>query len=362
MPLNAIQQLIGALSLLLVAPILAASETPNYYTAKSVSVGAPDRWDYLTLDTSANRLYLAHGDRVDVVDKQSGVILGRVDPIPGGAHGIAIAPSLGKGYTDDGKLGQVIVFDLKSLKVINRIPGKPDADGMLLDPASGHVFIVNGDSESVTVVDPHVDQVIATIQIGGGLEFAVADDHGKIYVNGAERRELVRIDSKSNAVDARWPIPDCEKPHGLAIDVHAHRLFVSCINQLMTVVNSESGSVVSKIQIGRGTDAAAFDPQRQLIFSSNGLDGTVSVIRQDSPDEYSHLGEIKTAVTGRTMTIDPESGRLYVAAAAANEIPATPGGSSIGGVRPKPLPGSLKIYFIDPRQPGLSSTPGRVPP
>jgi YVTN family beta-propeller protein len=337
-----------ALALILTS-LPAESATPTYKQVKAVAVGAPDRWDYLTFDPSTNRLYLSHGDRVDVLDGNTGAILGSVKGMPGGTHGIGIVDALGKGYTDDGKAGQAIAFDLKTFKVLTRIKAEDDADGIAVDPKSGHVLVVDGDSAVLTVIDPKTDKVVATVKGGGGLEFAVADGEGHVYVNGAEKREIVRINTATNVADAYWPIPRCQSPHGLAIDTQSHRLFVSCVNKLLTVVNADTGAVVATLPIGAGTDGAAFDPKRKLIFSSNGGDGTVSVIRENSPDSFTSLGNIKTAITGRTMTVNPNTGRLYVAAAAINpSAPVQPGPNGRPG-RPKPLPGSLKVLFLDPQ-------------
>jgi YVTN family beta-propeller protein len=327
----------------------ALSATVAYKQVKAVSIGSPDRWDYLTFDRQTNRLYVSHGDRVDVLDGNTGAVLGAVTGLPGGTHGIGIVDAVGKGYTDDGKAGVAAAFDLKSFKILSRIRAADDADGITVDPKSGHVFVVDGDSAVLTVIDPKTDKAIATVKGGGDLEFAVADGEGHVYVNGAGRRELLRIDTATNKVDAHWPIPKCESPHGLAMDTQSRRLFVSCVNKLMTVVNADSGAVVATVPIGAGTDGAAFDPERKLVFSANGVDGTVSVIRENSPDSYTPAGDIKTGVTGRTLTIDPGTGRLYVAVAGIDpSAPVSPGPDGRPG-RPKPLPGSLKILFLDPQ-------------
>jgi YVTN family beta-propeller protein len=327
-----------------------SSQPPSLYTVtQTVSVGSPDRWDYLTLAPDSRRLYLAHGDRVDVLDATMGKVLGRVVGTAGGSHGIGIVEALNKGYTDDGKAGEVLVFDLQTLKVTKRLKAEPDADGIAVDPKSSQVFVIDGDSGDVTVIDATTDRVVGSIKIGGALEFAVADGTGKVYVNGAQRRALIRVDALTRTVDARWPIPDCENPHGLAMDVKARRLFVSCVNQLMVVVDADSGHVVATLPIGRGTDAAAFDPVRKRVFSSNGVDGTVSVLRQNAPDSYTPLATIRTAVTGRTMAIDPDTGRLYVAAAAIDpSAPPPPPRPDGRPGRPQPLPGSLKVLYLDP--------------
>ena len=324
-----------------------AQTAPSYHVTKSVALGAPDRWDYLVHDAPSHRLYVAHGDRITVLDGQDGKLLGNVEGMPGGSHGIGIVTALGKGYTDDGKAGEAVAFDLKTFKTGKRIKAEDDADGIAFDPASGHIFVVDGDSKILTVIDPKTDTAIASIDAGGGLEYAVSGNNGKLYVDGAEKKEIVRIDTATNKVDAHWPIPGCTSPHGLAIDTRAQRLFASCVNNVLTVVNAKSGAVVATLPIGKGTDGAAFDPVRKLVFSSN-FDGTISVIREVSPDKYQPLDSIKTQVTGKNMTIDPASGRLYVAVADIDpNAPVAMGANGRPG-RPKPLPGSLKSLFLDP--------------
>src|SRR5579871_5085295 len=235
----------------------AAEPAPAYHVVKSVALGAPDRWDYVVFDAGSGRVYVSHGDKVAVVDGKTGAILGQVEGMPGGTHGIGISAATGKGYTDDGKKGEAVAFDLKSFKTGARIPAKDDADGIAFDPTSGHIFVVDGDSAALTVIDPRTDKAIATIETGGGLEYAVAGDNGKLYVNGAEKKEILRIDTATNKVDARWPVADCESPHGLAIDKAAHRLFPTCLNAVMNVVDTDTGKVVAKLPIGQGTDGAA---------------------------------------------------------------------------------------------------------
>ena len=339
---------------LLVGAIAAIGEpasptaVPVYRMTREIALGAPDRWDYVVYDASSKRVYDAPGDRASVVDGHDGRILGEVQGFPGGTHGIAIAAGAGTGYTDDGRAGEVGVFDLRTLEVRQRIKAEQDADSMAFDAASGHVFVIDGDSGVVTVIDPRRNAVLATIAVGGGLETGIAAGDGELYVNGAERKELVRIATATNQVDARWPIPQCTSPHGLALDVSAHRAFVSCINQVLTVVDTEDGRTVATLPIGSGTDAAAFDPVRKRVFSSNGRDGTISVILERDPNTFVALGSFPTAQSARTMAVDPASGRLFVAAAqidkAALQAPAARGVRRRAPV----VPGSLKLLFFDP--------------
>jgi YVTN family beta-propeller protein len=323
------------------------AQAPAYHVTKTVPLGAPDRWDYLVYDGPSHRLYVAHGDRISVLDGKNGSVLGTVQGMPGGSHGIGIVAAAGKGYTDDGEAGQAVAFDLKTLKTGKHIKAQDDADGIAFDPASNHIFVVDGDSKVLTVIDPKTDAAIATINGGGGLEYAVSGNNGKLYVNGAENKEILRVDTATNQVDAHWPIPGCTSPHGLAIDTVSHRLFVTCVNAVMTVVNADSGAVLATLPIGSGSDGAAFDPKRKLAFSSN-YDGTLSVVRETSPQTFESAGSIPTAITGKNMTIDPDTGRLFVAVADIDPKAPVPLGRNGRPGRAKPLPGSLKILFLDP--------------
>jgi DNA-binding beta-propeller fold protein YncE len=325
------------------ATVLAADApaAPPYAVTRAVALGAPDRWDYVVYDPPSRRVYVAHGDRVTVVDGRDGAILGQVTGVAGGTHGIGISTATGQGYTDDGGAGEAVVFDLKTLAVKARVAVDKDADAIAFDPATGHVFIVEGDAKAVTAIDPKTNAVVARIDGGEGLEYAAADGRGALFVAGVEKRDVVRIDTRANTVTAHWPIADCASPHGLAVDPRARRVFVSCVNQRLVVVDSDTGQEIAGVPIGAGTDAAAFDAARGLIFSSNGRDGTVSVIAQKDAHTYAPVATIATAVSGRTMSLDPETGRLYVAAADTDPSPA-PGG------RPRARPGTLKLLFLDP--------------
>ena len=313
-----------------------------YTVTKAVPLGAPDRWDYVVFDPGSYRVYVAHADHVSVVDGHDGKVLGEVDGITGGTHGIGISSATGQGFTDDGRGGLAVAFDLKTFKVKTRIAAQADADAIAFDRASGHVFIIDGEPQKITVIDPKTDAVVATIDGGGGLEYAVSDDHGSLYVAGASKRDIVKVNTRTNAVEAHWPIPGCASPHGIAIDVAAHRVFISCVNSLLVAVDTDSGATVATVPTGPGTDAAAFDPKRKLVFSSNGIDGTLSVIAEKDPNTFVPVATIKTAITGRTMSIDPQTGRIYIAAGDLNPNPA-PGQSRLA-------PGSLKLLFLDPSQ------------
>jgi YVTN family beta-propeller protein len=335
-----------AAAVTLVASSLAASaQQPSYHIAKVVPLGAPNRWDYLTFDPASHRVYVAHGDRVTVVDGKNGTVIGAVEGMPGGTHGIAISHATGQGFTDDGKNGEAVAFDLKTLKVTKRIKAEPDADGIVFDRPSGHIFVIDGDSGKLTVIDPNTDAVVATVDAGGGLEFGVSGDNGKVYVDGAQKNEIVRVDTATNQADAHWPMPTCQKPHGAAIDTAHHRLFASCSNKVMVVMNSDNGAVLATLPIGEGTDAAAFDPLHGIAYSSN-REGTLSPVLENSPDSFAVLPAIPTQYGARTMAIDPATGRIYLVTADITENPAAAPNDYRHRYTTKP--GSVRLLFLDP--------------
>ncbi len=218
---------------------------------------------------------------------------------------------------------------------------------MVYASAGKHVFVVNGDSGTLTVIDPRTDSAMATVQVGGKLESAVDGGDGKLYVNGAERQQIVRVDTRTNQVDARWSIPNCSKPHGLAIDTASGRLFASCVNSTLVVVSTDTGAIVATLPIGRGSDAAAFDSKRKLVFSSNGQYGTLSIIQGKDAQTFVSLGGVVTAPTARTMSVDPDTGRNYLVAAELDAAAAAAGSDRAG--HKSIVPESLKLLFLDPR-------------
>lgn len=319
--------------------------SPDYRVTKSIALGSGERWDYVTFDPIGDRIYVAHGDHVTVVDQLKGEVIGQIGTFPGGTHGVAISTATHQGYTDDGKAGIAIAFDLGSLKPLKQISAAPNADGIIYEPVTGRIYVINGDSGSLTVIDPKSNTAIATINVGAALEAGLADGKGNIFVDGAENHDIVKIDVSNNKVEAHFPMPACEKPRGLALDPETRRLFATCANSVLVVVDADNGNNIANIPIGNGSDGAAFDPIRKLIFSSNG-EGTLSVIEEQDAQTFTAIGTIKTARSARTMAIDPKTGRLFLVAADIAKIePATTSG---GRPHVTYIADSLKLLFLDP--------------
>ena len=317
-----------------------------YRMTKVVPLGLPDHWDFVVFDADSHKVFVAHKNRVTVVDGRTGTIIGNVEGLPRSQiHGIAIVPKTGRGYTDDGRAGTASSFDVDKLQIIKTIKAEAEADAIVFDPTSGHVFVIASDPGKLTVVDPSSDSAVATISADGRLESAVAGVNGKLYVNGEEKNEIIRVDTLTNQIDAHWSIPNCTSPHGLAIDPEARRLFSSCENNVLVVVDADAGTTVATLSIGAGSDAVVFDPRRKLILSSNG-DGTLSIIAEKDANSFISVASVATMRGARTMALDPESGRLYLVAADTTiNTSADPSDSK----RRYPVtPGSVKLLFLDP--------------
>jgi YVTN family beta-propeller protein len=255
-----------------------------------------------------------------------------------------VVPSLGRGYADAANTRTAVVFDAKTLQTLKTIPVGEDADAMVYDPARKRLFVMNSDGESFTAIDAVNDKALATIPLGGKPEFAVVDKDGTLFINIATTKEIVRVDGQTLRIEARWAVPDCLSPHGLAIDQASGRLFSSCENAKLIVVTTDTGRVVATVPIGRGSDAVAFDAKRKLIYSSN-KDGTLSVISAKGPDEYAALGTVHTTLGAKTMALDPDSGRVFlVAAEVARIIPPTQKGDLPDTVL---KPGTAKLLVVE---------------
>ncbi|GAC1300736.1 MAG: hypothetical protein NVSMB15_10630 [Steroidobacteraceae bacterium] len=321
---------------------------PVYTVSRSFPVVGNGAWDYLALEASGARLFISRDDRVDVVETVSGRLAASI-PNTAGVHGIAFAPALKRGFTSNGHSDTVSVFELDTLHVIQELPvsgKKPDA--ILFEPRHNHIFTANGDSSNLTVIDAQTLQVVATIALPGAPEYMVTDNAGMVYVNiETDPGRLVSVDANLLTVKAAWTLPGCANPTGLAIDVIHHRLFSACQNQVMAVTDSLSGKQAARIVIGGGSDAAAFDADLNLVFSSNGLDGTLTVIHQDTPNDYKVLATVTTQVGARTMALDPATHKIYLAAAKIGAAP--PATEERPHPRPSIVPNSFIILVAQPK-------------
>ena len=306
--------------LILAGSPLAAAPAPSdgYSITKKITLPGEGSWDYLAVDQSARRLYVSHGTQVEVIDVDSESVVGNI-PKTMGVHGIAVAHDLGRGFTSNGQSSSVTIFDLKTLKPISDVPTGKKPDAIIFDPATSRVFAFNGGSNSATAIDAATGKVAGTVDLGGSPEYAAADGNGFVYNNLEDESLVLKIDAHKLKVDQRWPTAPCASPSSMAIDPANRRLFIGCRSKVMAVMNADTGQVVATVPIGDHVDATAFDAASKLIFNSNG-EGTITVIREDSPDKYSVVETVKTLPRAKTMALDPKTHRLFLSTAESGQF------------------------------------------
>ena len=328
--------------LLLISACVAAcakQKSPSgYHLIKQVKLGGEGGWDYLTFDAKGKRLFISRSTHVMVVDADTFAVVGDI-PDTQGVHGVAIADEFGKGYTSNGRTNTVTVFDLKTLKVLKQVSVGQNPDAIIYDPASKRVFTMNGRSNDTTAIDATTDTVAGTVALGGRPEFAASDERGHVFVNLEDKSMVAEFDSrKLGDVLARWPIAPAEGPSGLAIDRKHARLFSTGDNKTLAVLDAETGKLLTTLPIGGGVDAAGFDPDTGLAFTSNG-EGTLTVVHEDSPDKFTVLENVATQRGARTMALYPKTHRVFLVTAEFGPPPApTP-------ERPRPRPSILPGTF-----------------
>jgi YVTN family beta-propeller protein len=326
-----------ALALVCLVAGVAWAASTGYHLLKEIKIGGDGGWDYLTMDSSARRLYVSHNTHVAVVDPDAGKVVGDIPDTPG-VHGIAIAPELNRGFTSNGRGNNVTIFDLKTLKAISQSPTGENPDSIRYEPKSARVFTFNGRSNNATAIDAKTGMVAATIALGGKPEFSVADDRGHVYVNIEDTSEVVEIDAAKGTVSKRYSLKPCDGPSGLAIDVKQRRLFSVCGNRMMAVSDPDAGKVIATPATGPGTDGAGFDPTTGYAFSSNGGDGTLTIVKEVG-GKWEVQENVATQRGARTMAVDEKTHNVYLSVA--EPTPAAAGQRGRGF-----LPDSFKVLVI----------------
>lgn len=319
---------------------VSAASLGGYHLLKEIPIGGDGSWDYMTVDPDARRLYASHGTQVEVLDLDSERFAGRVTDL-NGVHGIAIASKLGRGFITNGLLSTVTIFDLKTLKHLAEVAAGKSPDGVLYDSGSGRVFAFNHRGDNVTVFGASDGKVVDTIELGGQPEFPVNDEKGSVWVNVENKSTLVRLDAQSLKVTGHWPTAPCEAPASMAIDRERRRLFIGCNNQLMAVANPDTGQIITTLPIGSHVDATAFDSETGLIFNAN--NGSVTVIHQDSPDQYSVVETVMTQPKANTLAVDPKTHRVYLPSAEWTSPKPT---DEVPRPAPSRVPGTFKILVL----------------
>jgi DNA-binding beta-propeller fold protein YncE len=323
----------------------AAQNAGGYHVTKKITVGGEGGWDYALVDAAARRLYVSHATKAVVIDLEKDAVIGEITPA-NGIHGITLAPEFNRGFTSNGKDTTVTIFDMKSLKTIGSVKvtgGNPDA--IWYDDVSKRVFTFNGSGKNATAIDAAKGTVVGTIPLGEKPEFAQNDGKGLMFVNlESDTGQIVVIDTKAAKETKRYWLPGCEGPSGLAIDRKNNRLFSVCGNKFMAVSNPATGKVVAMVPICEGPDAASFDAETGTVFASCG-NGLMSVVKQESADKYTPLGDAKTQRGSRTMTYDPKTHKAYLAAVEYGQTPPTAPGARPS--RAPMVPGSFSVIVVE---------------
>jgi DNA-binding beta-propeller fold protein YncE len=327
-----------AMAIVVLLAAAVAASAPGYHIVNTWKLGGEGGWDYLKIDSEARRMYISRGTKVVVIDADSGKPVGEIADTQG-VHGIALAREFGKGFTSNGRENTVSIFELDSLKTLNKVKVGNRPDAILYDPATKRIFTFNAGSQDATAVDAAKGEVVGTIPLGGKPEFAASDGKGTVFVNLEDKNQLFALDAKALTVKERWPLPGCDEPSGLAIDAKTRRLFVGCGNKVMPIVNADNGKVLATLPIGGGVDATAFDDGTGLAFASCG-EGVLTVVSEESPDKFSVAENVPTERGARTMALDSKTHQVYTVTAKFGPPPApTP-------EQPHPRPSILPDTFM----------------
>ncbi len=311
----------ASLLLFLVPRAWAQEPTARYDKMHKITVGGEGGWDFLEVDAANRKLYVARGTRVIVIDLDSEKVVGEIADTPG-VHGVAFVPDLNQGFTSNGGDSSVTVFDTKTLKTLGKVKANGRPDIIYFEPVSRRVFTMNHGTNDTTAIDPDAMTAVGTLALGGVPELAASDAKGHVFVNLENTSEIAEFDAKELKVLKKYPLAPGEEPTGLAFDPKSRKLFSTCANKKLVVTDADSGKVVQTLEIGPGPDGCVFDAATGLIFSSNGGDGTVTVVREQSPGHYEVARNIKTEVSAKTIALDPKTHRLYLSAATPGPAPA----------------------------------------
>ncbi len=328
--------------ILIAIALRGAAAAPDYKAVAQIPIGGEGGWDILTIDDAARRLYLSHANKVVVIDLEADKIVGEILGTPG-VHAFVPVPELGRGFSSNGKENKTSIVDLTTLQTIEKVDVGQNPDAIAYDPRRGEVYVFNHSGGSATVLKAKEGTIVATIPLGGSPEFpAVDSENGRVYVNLEDKSEVAVIDAAKHQVVARWPLAPGEEPSGLGFDRAHHRLFATCHNKLMVMVDSDSGKVLDKVPIGRGVDGCVFDDATGLVFVSCG-EGVTVIAKEISPNELAVVQELKTQPGARTIALDRKTHRIYLPTADFGPPPAS-------NARPAIRPNTMRLLVYGPEK------------
>ena len=318
------------------------AQATGYHLLRTMHIASSGGWDYIALNpVQDNWLYVSHATQVNIINKNTGDSVGVISNTEG-IHGIAFAPEFKKGFTSNGRMNTVTVFDINTNAVQAQIKTGDNPDAIMYDNFTKKVFVCNGHSSDLTIINPATNEVVKTVALGGKPETAVSDEAGKIYINIEDKNEIVVLNTKNYSVEHRWKVGKGDEPSGLAIDTKTKRLFAGCSNKLLIVMNAENGKVMKELPIGDGCDGVAFDNTLKLAFSSNG-DGTLTVIKEKSAKEFEVVDNVTTKKGARTLVVDEKVHTVYLPTA---EFEPAPPNATTKPKRRTTIPGTFQVLVV----------------
>jgi DNA-binding beta-propeller fold protein YncE len=335
---------LGSLLLPLFGIVAARASDASYHLLKTYhyrpAAGADSEYfDYITVDGAARRVYVGRGSEVDVIDADSGKLLGRVTGFRR-QHGVALAHAFNRGFITDGGAGTVTIFDLRTLKRIRTVTAQPDADCIVYDPLSRRVVTMNGDPSSATFIDARTGSVVKTIPLGGEPEFAVDDGHGMIYANLASANQIIAIDASKMTIASRWSSSPAGHPTAMAIDRASRRLFSAGRSPaVLDILDADTGKVIQSFPITDGVDAARYDPATRDVFVST-FAGQLHVFHEDSPNRFTALPTVTTEMGAKTMGLDAKTHDVFLDTA---DFAPPPAGATGRARRPHAILGTYRV-------------------
>ncbi len=299
-----------SLIVILFLPIILFPQSSKYHVKGKIDIGGGHRWDYLSVDTLNNKLFISHSNMVNVVNLSTNILIGEIKGL-NHSHGVATVDEFEKGFISNGGNNTVTIFNLKTLKKIKDVPvtGKgPDA--IVYDPFSKRIFTFNGGSGNATAIEAKTGKVAGTISLDGRPEFAVSNEKGKMFVNLEDKNAIEEFNPVTLKEIAKWSVTPGTNPSGLAIDRKNNILFSGCRNNMMVIVDANTGKVITHLPIGKGVDGCCFDPSDNLAFASC-WDGTLTVISEESPQNFRVAYKVETMQGARTMTLNENTHDIY---------------------------------------------------
>lgn len=330
----------------------------NYHLIKSIPIAGDWSWDYIGIDSVNRHVFVSHGPELEILNADTYELVGKI-PTPGadfsrpetltgqGVRGATAAPDLGRGFMPNARNGSMSIFDLKTLKVLSVVPVGENPDGYVYDPATKRGFTFSNRTKGAAAVDIANAKLAGMVPLGSKPEAAAADGKGHVFVNMQEKDVVAKIDSRKLVVEESWPTAPCSQPTSMAMDTKTNRLFVGCrgASPMLAVMDASTGKIITTLPIGTGTDAAAFDADKRLVFTSNG-EGTITVIQEEAADTYRVLETVKTEPGARTMTLDPKTHKLFLITADRTTPPAVEGQPAPS---PVVVPGSFRVLVVEPQ-------------